>query len=73
MCMRLITLTNSNTEQKGQSILINPEHIVSVNRGTITRDDGVLETVTFIFMPPHGTWEVSETLEEILALLESHS
>jgi hypothetical protein len=71
--MRLITLTNSNTEQKGQPILINPEHIVSVNRGTVTRDDGVLETVTFIFMPPHGTWEVSETLEEILALLESTS
>lgn len=71
--MRLITLTNSNREQRGQRILINPEHIVSVNRGTVTRDDGVLETVTFLFMPPHGTWEVSETLEEILALLDSQS
>lgn len=68
--MKLITLTNSNTEQRGEPILINPEHIVSVNRGTVTRDDEVLETVTFIYMPPHGTWEVSETLEDVLKLID---
>jgi hypothetical protein len=67
--MKLITLTNSNIEQRGEPILINPEHIVSVNRGTVTRDDDVLETVTFIYMPPHGTWEVSETLEDVLKLI----
>lgn len=68
--MKLITLTNSNTAQRGEPILINPEHIVSVNRGTVTRDDDVLETVTFIYMPPHGTWEVSETLEDVLKLID---
>jgi hypothetical protein len=27
--------------------------------------------ITFIFMPPHGTWEVCETLEEIYFQLRS--
>lgn len=68
--MKLITLTNSNAEQRGEPIMINPEFIVSVIRGTVTRSDDVLETVTFIYMPPHGTWEVSETLEDIQKLID---
>lgn len=68
--MKLITLTNSNAEQRGEPIMINPEHIVSVNRGIVPREGGVLETVTFIYMPPHGTWEVSETLEDIQKLID---
>lgn len=65
-----IKLTNATPDYKGTEILINTSTIMSVNTGPIerTRQDGSLYTdiVTFIFCPPHGTWEVSETLDEIL-------
>jgi hypothetical protein len=33
--------------------------------GTVTEK----EEVTLVFVPPHGTWEVAETHEQVLALL----
>jgi hypothetical protein len=38
--------------------MVNPSNILSVTRNN---DRGI----TFLFMPPHGTWEVCETIEEI--------
>jgi hypothetical protein len=64
-----ITLTNSSPEYKGNKIAIKKDLIVTVHRNTVTRDDKTLEEVTFIFVPPHGTWEVSETIEEVLELI----
>ena len=69
----LVKLTNALPTLKGQSLLINTDKIVSVYSGTIPREpqDGdnvtYIDTVTFIHMPPHGTWEVSESLDEVLA------
>ena len=68
----LIKLTNALPAHKGQPILINTDKIVSVYSGKITRepqdDDNVsyIDSVTFIHIPPHGTWEVSESVEEVL-------
>jgi len=70
-----ITLTNASPAHKGKKITINKTQIVSVWRGDAVRaadEDGTVterEEVTFVFVPPHGTWEVEETHEEILALL----
>jgi hypothetical protein len=64
-----ITLTNSSPEYKGNKIAIKKDLIVTIHRNTVTRDDKTVEEVTFIFVPPHGTWEVSETMEEVLALI----
>lgn len=66
--MNLIKLTNNNGLHNGELLLLNCEMIATVNRGTVTRDSGMVETVTFVYMPPHGTWEVSETVEQIMAL-----
>ena len=72
----LVKLTNALPAHKGQSILINSDKIVSVYSGKITResqdDDNVsyIDTVTFIHIPPHGTWEVMESLEEVFALIK---
>ena len=64
----LIKLTNANETQNGQIIVINSDNIVSINRGLVERN-GQIEEITFIFIPPHGTWEVKETIDEILNLL----
>ena len=68
----LITLTNANKSHKGKQITLNSEMIVSIHRGDAVRaadEDGNItekEEVTFIFVPPHGTWEVEELLEDII-------
>ena len=70
-----ITLTNANPAHKGKSITLNTDHIVSVWEGEAVRvqdEEGTAtekQLVTFIFVPPHGTWEVSETPEQVQALL----
>ena len=35
----------------------------------MTREDGIVETVTFVFCPPHGTWEVSEDFDDVVDFL----
>jgi hypothetical protein len=72
-----ITLTNASPAHQGKKITINKSQIVSVWRGTAARaveEDGtVTETqeVTFVFVPPHGTWEVEESHEAVIALLNA--
>ena len=65
-----ITLTNSSPEFRGHKVSIRKDLIVTVHRNTVTREDGVIEDVTFVYGPPHGTWEVSETLEEVVEMLK---
>lgn len=54
----LLYLTNANQDHRLKPIIINSTNVLSM-----TRDDD--RGITFLFMPPHGTWEVCETLEEI--------
>jgi hypothetical protein len=63
-----ITLTNMSVQHRGKPIVLNSSMIVSMMRTTVVRDEATQssETVTYVFIPPHGTWEVSETVEEIL-------
>jgi len=70
-----ITLTNANPAFKGRQVVLNSSNIVSIHRSTVTRPpeeeggDTVVEDITFVHCPPHGTWEVAETPEEIVKLL----
>jgi phage/plasmid-associated DNA primase len=66
-----ITLTNASPALRGQKVAIDSKVIVSIFRNTVTREDETIEDVTFMFCPPHGTWEVSETVEEITAILNA--
>ena len=65
-----ITLTNSSPTLRGHRFSIRKDVIISVFRNTVTREDEVIEDVTFVFCPPHGTWEVTETLEEVIEMLK---
>ena len=61
-----IKLTNSTPQHKGMKVILNTDQWVSVHRQSITREGATAsEDVTFIFAPPHGTWEVEETPEQI--------
>jgi len=69
----LITLTNANPAHKNRPIVINSDAIVSIHRNITSRDDGSIDEVTFVHCPPHGTWEVVQTIEEVLALINGTS
>ena len=66
-----ITLTNTAEQHRGNKIAINTDLIATLHSKFITNDAGVIENVTYIFCPPHGTWEVSEPLEEVVGLLNA--
>ncbi len=65
-----IVLTNAAPAFLGKKIAIKKDLIVTMNRSDAKREDGTVNEVTFLFVPPHGTWEVSETLEEVLELMK---
>lgn len=60
-----LKLTNANPTYLGEPIILNTKDILCVRRGSIERKDKSNDIVTFILVPPHGTWEVSETPEQI--------
>jgi acetyltransferase-like isoleucine patch superfamily enzyme len=64
-----ITLTNSSENHRGDKISINSDLIATVHSKFVTNDNGVIENKTYIFCPPHGTWEVSEALEDVIDIL----
>jgi hypothetical protein len=64
-----ITLTNSSENHRGDKISINSDLIATVHSKFVTNTDGVIENKTYIFCPPHGTWEVSETQEHVIDIL----
>jgi hypothetical protein len=66
-----ITLTNASENHKNDTILINSDYIITIYTGqnAAKKVDGVIEKVTYIYCPPHGTWEVQESIEEVFAKL----
>lgn len=51
--------------------MLKNDNIVSIHEGIVQREGSdLLERVTFVFVPPHGTWEVMETVDEIFSMLE---
>lgn len=66
-----ITLTNAAVAHLGNKISINTDLIATVHDGFATRENGLTENVTYVFCPPHGTWEVSESLAQIVSILNA--
>ena len=51
--------------------MLQSDIFVSIHEGMAQREGSdVLERVTYIFGPPHGTWEVTETISEIFSMLD---
>jgi len=64
-----IQLTNASEEHSGKAVAIRKDLIISVFRNVVVREDESVEEVTYVFAPPHGTWEVQESFDEVMALL----
>lgn len=64
-----ITLTNANPMYKDQPIAIRRDLVVTVHANPVVREDGTIDHVTFLFVPPHGTWEVKENYDTVMSLL----
>lgn len=67
--MPFITLTNSAEAHRGNKISINTDIIVTVHTHVETHADGTLESKTMLYCPPHGNWEVAESLEKVVSKL----
>ena len=67
----ILKLTNAIPAAKGEAIAINMDLVVSIREGNSTREDGTIDLVNFIFVPPHGTWEVTETVDTILEKIKN--
>ena len=67
-----ITLTNAAEAHKGQKVAINTDIILTINSTTVKREDGIIGNITYIFCPPHGTWEVEESLEDVVKQLNDY-
>ena len=61
-----ITFTNASEAHRGNKVAVKISEIVSVYDTTVTRESGILENITLVYAPPHGTWEVTESLEDIV-------
>jgi hypothetical protein len=64
-----LNLTNASPQHRGTKLAIDRELVVTAHTSQVTREDGLIEMVTFIFCPPHGTWEVSETFDQVIKQL----
>ena len=68
-----ISLTNASETHRGNKIAINIDLIATVfntpNRAK--KENGIIENITYVFCPPHGTWEVQESLDEVVAELNN--
>jgi hypothetical protein len=69
--MMFIKLTNASPQFKGEPVVLKKDLVVSVYKGEVARNEDASEreTVTLVFVPPHGTWEVEETVELVHQLL----
>lgn len=66
-----ITLTNAAEGHYGNKIALNSALVATVHTQVRVNESGITESKTFIFCPPHGTWEVGESLEEVVKLLNA--
>ncbi len=64
-----VTLTNANPMHRNNPVSIKRDLIVTVYASTQVREDNTVDQVTFIFVPPHGTWEVLEPFEQVMAMI----
>ena len=65
----LIKLTNAAGTQAGKSVILNTNAIVSIFPCPEDFAEAAPTAKTLIFCPPHGTWQVEQTVEEVFDLI----
>lgn len=65
----LIKLTNASAQFDGKTIVINSDHIITMFEDKMLVGTAVEQPITNVYVPPHGTWQVKESLETICRIL----
>lgn len=73
----LIKLTNATEEHKGNTLLINPKHIMTVFETVVElptenkkKKEKVVETITQIYSITQQSWTVKESADEIYKMIQ---
>jgi hypothetical protein len=61
-----LKLTNANPLNRSMPLAIRKDLVLTVHSNMAVREDSSIEMVTYVFGPPHGTWEVLETYEYVM-------
>lgn len=64
-----LKLTNASPQHRGTPLAIERSLVVTAHASSVTREDGTVETVTYLYCPPHGTWEALESFDQVLKQL----
>ena len=62
-----IQVTNAHPDYMDQPIILNTDNIVAVYQQEVAPK----LSLTAIHCPPHGTWNVKESIEEVRSLLKA--
>lgn len=62
-------LTNAAEGHQGNKVAIRKDLVVSVHHKFDKDENGIITSKTFVFCPPHGTWEVSEPIDHVVQML----
>ena len=65
-----LNLTNANPMNRGMPVAIRKDLVLTVHANMTVREDQSDEMVTYVFGPPHGTWEVLETYNAVMEQLQ---
>ena len=65
-----LKLTNANPQNRSMPLAIRKDLVLTVHSNMAVREDSSIEMVTYVFGPPHGTWEVLETYEYVMEQLQ---
>lgn len=63
-----LVLTNAADGHEGNRVAIKKDLVLVVHNNSEEKD-GVIINKTYVFCPPHGTWEVSETFKQVIEQL----
>lgn len=61
-----LNLTNANPQYRDMPLAIRKDQVITVHSNLTVRENGTAEMVTYIFGPPHGSWEVLENYETVM-------
>lgn len=70
MTTNFLKLTNAHPLSRNQPLAIRKDQVITIHSNLTSREDATVEMVTYIFGPPHGTWEVLETYDYIMQQLD---
>ena len=71
MANDFLNLTNAGAVNTGKRVALRRDLVTTVFSQDIIRNEGdEPETITCIFCPPLGTWEVKETFDQVMKQLK---